>query len=140
MAPTSIRRRARWFCCCCRCRCVAEEWAAADNDEDNEDDEDEFGVDAKTTAIDVCADIVKLITSDAKLSLVAVLQGGQDADGCYSARASWVGPPTHFISYAWSYSFRMLIDIVELQEHERTYMAEILEEHSAQLNALLSGE
>ena len=28
---------------------------------------------------------------------------------------------------------------VELQEHERTYMAEILEEHSAQLNALLSG-
>ena len=32
--------------------------------------------------------------------------------------AQWVGSPTHFVSYAWSYPFRMLIDIIEMHELE----------------------
>jgi hypothetical protein len=45
--------------------------------------------------------------------MVTVLQHGRDGRG-----ARWCGAPTAFISYAWSYSFRMLIDIVERFEEE----------------------
>ena len=73
---------------------------------------DEYGVDATMTAADVCARHVKPATAKVAMSLVAVLQGGSGGG------AAWVGAPTHFISYAWSYAFRTLVDILELHEQE----------------------
>ena len=73
---------------------------------------DEYGVDASMTAADVCARHVKPATAKVAMSLVAVLQGGSGGG------AAWVGAPTHFISYAWSYAFRTLVDILELHEQE----------------------
>merc|ERR1711871_1204203 len=68
---------------------------------------DEYGIGADMSAADVCYAYVKPATKEVALSLVAVLQS-----------TAWVGAPTHFISYAWSYSFRTLISIVELHEQE----------------------
>jgi hypothetical protein len=57
---------------------------------------DEFGVDAKMSAAEVCANHVKPTTDKVKLSLVATVQGGGGSGG---AGTAWVGAPTHFISY-----------------------------------------
>eukprot|EP00937_MAST-01D_sp_MAST-1D-sp2_P001674 g1674.t1 len=73
---------------------------------------DEYNVGPGMTAANVCTQLVKPATNEARMSLAAVLQGGRDR------RAPWCGAPTHFISYAWSYSFRTLIDIVEHHEQE----------------------
>jgi hypothetical protein len=76
---------------------------------------DEHSIEPGMTAADVCAQHVKPTTSKAALSLVAVLQGGHST----ATGTPWVGAPTFFISYAWSFAFRMLIDIVE--QHELAY-------------------
>ena len=75
---------------------------------------EECNIDDRTTAADVCARHVKPITADACTAMVTVLQHGRDGQG-----VPWCGAPTAFISYAWSYSFRKLIDIVEHFEEER---------------------
>ena len=75
---------------------------------------DECSVDPDLTAAAVCARHIKPMTSEARLSLAALLRGGREAHG----DEAWVGAPTHFISYAWSYSFRMLLDMVEQHEQE----------------------
>lgn len=74
---------------------------------------DEFDIDDSVTAGDVCARHVKPITFRALTPLVTLLQDGRDGVG-----ASWCDAPSQFISYAWSYPFRLLIDIVEQFEEE----------------------
>ena len=74
---------------------------------------DEFAVDDSVSAGDVCAKHVKPVTRKAVTPLVTLLQDGRDGVG-----ASWCDAPSQFISYAWSYPFRLLIDIVEQFEEE----------------------
>eukprot|EP00937_MAST-01D_sp_MAST-1D-sp2_P003154 g3154.t1 len=75
---------------------------------------EEFDIDRDTTAAEVCARHVKPMAAAAGTSLVALLQ--------HVARAAsappWVGAPTEFISYAWSYPYLTLVDIVEQYEAE----------------------
>eukprot|EP00937_MAST-01D_sp_MAST-1D-sp2_P004187 g4187.t1 len=73
---------------------------------------DEHGIKEGMTAADVCAKFVKPMTQRACVSVVALLQ----PDAHDGETAEWVGVPTHFLSYAWSYSFRRLLDIVENYE------------------------
>ena len=75
---------------------------------------DECGVQDDMTAADVCGNFVKPMTVSAGVSAAALLK--HDAHG--GETAEWVGPPTHFLSYAWSYSFRRLIGIVERFEED----------------------
>ena len=76
---------------------------------------DAFGIDnGQTTAGDVCARHVKPTTQDTTCALATVLQGGRDGAG-----RLWCDKPTHFISYAWSYSFLLLVDILEGFEEEQ---------------------
>jgi hypothetical protein len=74
----------------------------------------EFGIDDETTARDVCARHVKPTTQGTRSALVTVLQGARDGAG-----ALWCDKPTHFISYAWTYPFRLIIDILECFEEEQ---------------------
>ena len=74
----------------------------------------EFGVDDLTTAGEVCARYVKPTTAGTRCALVTVLQAGRDGAG-----ALWCDKPTHFISYAWTYPFRLLLDILECFEEEQ---------------------
>jgi hypothetical protein len=73
----------------------------------------EFDIGSESTAQDVCTQHVKPTTVAAQTSLVTLLQGGRDGNG-----ALWCNTPTHFISYAWSYRFRLLLDIVAQHEEE----------------------
>ena len=73
----------------------------------------EFGIDDQITAAEVCTRHVKPTTQDTRAALVAVLQGGRDG-----RRVLWCDTPTHFVSYTWSYPFRLLIDILECFEEE----------------------
>eukprot|EP00937_MAST-01D_sp_MAST-1D-sp2_P006852 g6852.t1 len=74
---------------------------------------DECGIGDGLSAAEVCARHVKPMTVQARAPMVAMLQDGRDGTG-----ALWCGPPTAFISYAWSYPYRLLIDIVERFEEE----------------------
>eukprot|EP00937_MAST-01D_sp_MAST-1D-sp2_P001009 g1009.t1 len=76
---------------------------------------EEFSIGRDTTAADVCARHVKPTTAAARTSLVALLQCAQHAS---RVAAPWVGAPTIFISYAWSYPYLTLLDIVEQYEAE----------------------
>ena len=74
---------------------------------------DEYAITPDMTAEAVCKTHIKMITSKAKTSVVALLD-----DGCEEGASQWVGKPNFFVSYAWSYSFCLLIDILEQYELE----------------------